>query len=32
MRVSVRDEGIGLPPGVDLAKTKGLGLWLVRAS
>ena len=25
IRVSVRDEGIGLPPTFDLAKTKGLG-------
>ena len=31
IRVSVRDEGGGLPPGFDLAKTKGLGMRLVRA-
>ena len=31
LRVSVRDEGIGLPPAFDLAKTKGLGMRLVRA-
>lgn len=31
MRVSVRDEGIGLPQGFDLAKTKGLGMRLIRA-
>ena len=31
IRVSVRDEGIGLPPTFDLAETKGLGMRLVRA-
>ncbi len=31
LRVSVRDEGIGLPASFDLAKTKGLGMRLVRA-
>lgn len=31
LRVSVRDEGQGLPPDFDLAKTKGLGMRLVKA-
>lgn len=31
IRVSVRDEGIGLPANFDLAKGKGLGMRLVRA-
>ena len=31
LRVSVRDEGIGLPPTFDLVKSKGLGVRLVRA-
>ncbi len=31
LRISVRDEGIGLPPEFDLAKTRGLGMRLVRA-
>lgn len=31
IRVSVRDEGIGLPASFDLAKGKGLGMRLVRA-
>ncbi len=31
LRVSVRDEGIGLPPEFDLTKTGGLGMRLVRA-
>ena len=31
LRVSVRDEGIGLPSAFDLVKTKGLGMRLVRA-
>ncbi len=31
LRVSVRDEGIGLPPAFDLAKIRGLGMRLVRA-
>lgn len=31
IRVSVRDEGIGLPANFDLAKSKGLGMRLVRA-
>ena len=31
LRVSVRDEGFGLPPGFELAKTRGLGMRLVRA-
>jgi two-component sensor histidine kinase len=29
--VSVRDRGIGLPPNFDMAKSKGLGMRLVRA-
>lgn len=29
--VSVRDQGIGLPPNFDMAKSKGLGMRLVRA-
>jgi two-component sensor histidine kinase len=29
--VSVRDEGVGLPPEFDLTKTKGLGMRLMRA-
>jgi two-component sensor histidine kinase len=31
IQVSVRDEGIGLPASFDLAKSKGLGMRLVRA-
>jgi two-component sensor histidine kinase len=31
IRVSVRDEGVGLPTSFDLAKGKGLGMRLVRA-
>jgi two-component sensor histidine kinase len=31
IRVSVRDEGIGLPPNFDMAKSKGLGMRLIRA-
>jgi len=31
IRISVRDEGIGLSPTFDLAKIKGLGMRLVRA-
>jgi two-component sensor histidine kinase len=31
IRVSVRDEGTGLPASFDLAKSKGLGMRLVRA-
>jgi two-component sensor histidine kinase len=31
IRVSVRDEGVGLPASFDLAKSKGLGMRLVRA-
>ena len=31
MRVSVRDEGVGLPVGFDLAKTKGLGMRMITA-
>ncbi|MEQ1711611.1 MAG: histidine kinase dimerization/phosphoacceptor domain -containing protein [Hyphomicrobium sp.] len=31
IEVSVSDEGIGLPPDFDLAKTKGLGMRLLRA-
>lgn len=31
LRVTVRDEGAGLPPGFDLEKTKRLGMRLVKA-
>jgi two-component sensor histidine kinase len=31
IRVSVRDQGIGLPPNFDMAKSKGLGMRLIRA-
>ena len=31
IRVSVRDEGIGLPPTFDMTKSKGLGMRLLRS-
>jgi two-component sensor histidine kinase len=31
VQIAVRDEGIGLPPGFDFTKSKGLGMRLVRA-
>ena len=31
IRVSVRDQGIGMPPNFDMARSKGLGMRLIRA-